>query len=569
MIYKSANKILTAVLFAMVVTTIAIAQDSLDSQKALLAKLQTPDRVHDVDFSPDGKLIAAGFGWSTLGGAMIWNASDQSLIATLATGKEEGSNVEQISFSKDGKLFAIANWKGDTLLWNVGSWKSFKTVISKKGSPKSLSFSSDSTRLLYASEDEVIVYNLRTTKSSVLARKASNGPFINASFASDNKEVYLFRENMVEILDLESGHTVKTWKPKGFSFFGEISRDGNNAIGGGGAIFGEKSVEIWNAKNGNKLGELSNFRSGLFALSISNSGELFAISGGDYGAGGDISLWNLRDATEVGYVSFGDMPIHGLAFSPDDKTLAAGSDNGYVLLYAVERFRGPQLKKQDYSLCGEILVEDKKTFIVPLSKVPAPMRPAFGYNWKLEVINSDTVAGSIGLPVELSQWYISSSADRDRIRIGEFKTLRKRDGHPIESLDHIIFGDIKNPGWNEGSITKIYSDGTFVVSNNPGRCLAYGSLDKIKTDFNTLKKRLVDSGLVKVPQEPITLGASHYRTRFIEIVVDGVPQLRSDADDIGILLKGGQAKKREAFSTIFTREEQLLDSLLKAGVKGK
>jgi hypothetical protein len=53
----------------------------------------------------------------------------------------------------------------------------------------------------------------------------------------------------------------------------------------------------------------------------------------------------------------------------------------------------------------------------------------------------------------------------------------------------------------------------------------------------------------------------------MELALDGVPELRSDADSIEVLLKGGPAKKREAFSRIFSQEESFINSLRQAGMK--
>lgn len=61
--------------------------------------------------------------------------------------------------------------------------------------------------------------------------------------------------------------------------------------------------------------------------------------------------------------------------------------------------------------------------------------------------------------------------------------------------------------------------------------------------------------------------ADHYRTRYVELTSDGAGELRSDADSIEVLFRGGPAKKREAFSRVFDREEQFLTTLLHAGTK--
>ena len=75
---------------------------------------------------------------------------------------------------------------------------------------------------------------------------------------------------------------------------------------------------VWDVEDEKPVSEISQFRSGLFALAIAHSGKLFALGGGSYGPGGDLSVWSLSEAEEVAFVSFGQFPIEGLAFSPDD-----------------------------------------------------------------------------------------------------------------------------------------------------------------------------------------------------------------------------------------------------------
>lgn len=536
--------------------------------EALISKLDCPDRVKDVAFSPDGKLLAAGYGWNDQGGARIWNVAERTTVATLTVGKGDSANIERVAFSPDGKLFAAANWDGDVLLWAAGEWGTHKTVITHLGSPKSLTFSPTGAKLAFASEEVAVLYDLHSGKSTTLAvRNNERDSFISISFAPDGKSVTVFRDASVEIRDGESGRLIRSWKPTGGGFFGGTSPDGRYVITGGGAVYGEKGVEIWNAQDGKKVGGASDFRGGLFALAVSHSGKLFAVAGGNYGSGGDLSLWDLQEAREIGYVSFGEMPIEGLAFSPDDKILAAGSNDGFVLLYAVDRIRGPEVKKQAEALCGEVAVEGDRVFVVPLSKVPGPMTRDFQYAWKLEVANPDALANLAGSPLVLQDWAIESNSAMDRTRVDGFKPLLSRRDIPGATSNYILFGDIQNPGWNEGSIIKVYADGSFVAANNPGECLAYGHLDQLNTSFESLKKRLVGEGLLSVPKDPLTLGTDHYRTRFIGLASDGTTELRSDADSIEVLLKGGPAKKRQAFSRVFNQEEQFINLLLHSGLK--
>jgi hypothetical protein len=215
-------------------------------------------------------------------------------------------------------------------------------------------------------------------------------------------------------------------------------------------------------------------------------------------------------------------------------------------------------------LCGEIVIEGNRAFVRSLTQVPLPMRD-FGYPWRLEVINSDAVAGMTGSPIVLQDWSIESTAGTDRARIKEFRLLLQ--DRPRGNSDHLVFGYVQNPGWDQGFVAKLYGDGRFVAANTNGKCLAYGSLDDLKTDFTSVRNRLISKGLIDIAKDPLTLGADHYGTGFIEVTLNGVRELRSDADDIAVLLKGGPAKKREAFSRIFAQEKPFIDSILHAGMK--
>jgi len=559
------RKLVAALGVVLCLALVAAARGRARAGDALLAKLDCPDRVHDVAFSPDGRLLAAGYGWNEEGGARIWDVAARAVVATLAAGEGDGANVECVAFSPDGRWFAAANWDDDVLLWPVGSWRSHRTVIAGRGRPKSLAFSPSGAKLAFLSEEALTLYDLAAgTSATLAARETQRDSFVSFSFSPGGEALTLFRRDSIEVVDAEGGRLIKSWKPARGGFFGRSSPDGRHLIAGGGAVYGGKVVEIRSARDGEKLGEASDFRAGLFGLAVSHSGELFAVSGGNYGSGGDLSLWELKGPREIGYVSFGRFPIQSLAFSPDDKLLAAGSEDGLVLLYAVGRIRGPQVVTQDTRLCGEVAVEGGQTFVVPLSEVPTPSRRGFRYPWRLEVANAEALAGAVGSPVELRDWAIESSAAADRARVRGVRALRPQGA--AGGSGHVIFGDARNPGWDEGFVAKVYADGSFVAADNSGKCLSHGHLSRLKTDFDSLSKRLVAAGLLSVPVEPLTLGASHYRTRFIELAAGGARERRSDADSVEALLKGGPAKKREAFARVFETEEQFINSLLKAGL---
>ena len=544
---------------------VAVARQPAEADDALLAKLKTRDhRIRDVAFSPDGKLLAAGYGFSDEGGITIWNVADRSVVVNLLAGPKQTVAVPRIAFSPDGKLFAAATDKGDVMVWTVGQWRSPKTVLRQRGSPADLTFGG--AMLGFASEEEALLYHLATSEVIVLATRSGPGDsFTEISFTRDGKLAAVSGHRKTFLWNVETRQRLDSLDLAAFGFFGSLSPTGSHFILGGGPVFGKKSVQIWNVPEKKLLTELRDFRGGIFSLGISHSGSLFALAGGNYGrGGGDLSLWSVDDGREIAYTRFGDAPIHSLAFSPDDATLAGGSEDGFVLLYAVDRLKGPVVTKQTSALCGEIAVEGNRAFIRSLSMVPLPMRD-FGYPWRTEITNSDAVAAFAGSPVILNEWFIESTAATDRARVAAFRSLLDDPLRP--NPDHIVFGYTQNPGWSDGFVAKLYSDGRFVAANTLGECLSAGSLADLKTNFAAVRDRLISRGIIDVQKEPLTLGADHYGTAFIEFTINGVPELRSDADDIAVLLNGGPAKKREAFSRIFKQEQAFVDSILKAGMK--
>lgn len=152
-------------------------------------KIKTPDRrVRDVAFSPDGKLLAAGYGFGNVGGITIWNTADQSVIVNLLIDTKDTAGISRITFSQDGKFFAGATDKGDVILWTVGQWRSPKTILRQRGSPKDLTCSR--TMLGFASKDVALLYNLNTAEVSVLAKQANEfDEFNGISFTPDEKLV--------------------------------------------------------------------------------------------------------------------------------------------------------------------------------------------------------------------------------------------------------------------------------------------------------------------------------------------------------------------------------------------
>jgi hypothetical protein len=152
--------------------------------------------------------------------------------------------------------------------------------------------------------------------------------------------------------------------------------------------------------------------------------------------------------------------------------------------------------------------------------------------------------------------------------VNKFISISSKLAAPELHAGYAIFGDVHNPGWNEGFIVKVYGTGDFIAASNSGECLAYGSLNTTTTSsFAALKTRLLAEGFLSVPRNPLTRGLDHYGTRFIELFDERGSELRSDADVVDFSKPVTHpTKKEEEFSRIFNEEQWFIDSLLHAGM---
>ncbi len=74
---ESFRKIIATFGIVLCLAFVAQSQNNDQASDALITRLDYPDCVKDVAFSPDGKLLAAGYGWNIQGGVRIWNVADQ------------------------------------------------------------------------------------------------------------------------------------------------------------------------------------------------------------------------------------------------------------------------------------------------------------------------------------------------------------------------------------------------------------------------------------------------------------------------------------------------------------
>jgi WD40 repeat protein len=277
--------------------------------------------VYDLEFSPDGQLLAAGAG---NGITEIWSITPQGPRRLLAL-PASGGGICCVAFSPDGTTVAAGiegSIEGANLgkLWDVspeggGEWLTLPAV---EGQGPDVDFSPDG-HLLAISRD----YTHVSLHDAVTGEKAisidASGPSTGIDFSPDGSRIATSGAYGAAIWDAASGDQLlrleghEDWVNKV-----RFSPDGDRLVTGS----DDGSFRLWDASTGEQLLVLEDHDGFDWGAAFSPDGRLLATAGD-----GRVKLWDAitgRQIRTLAETSF----VMNVVFSPDGDRLAAGLGEG-------------------------------------------------------------------------------------------------------------------------------------------------------------------------------------------------------------------------------------------------
>jgi WD40 repeat protein len=281
------------------VTTLKASKD-VDSDSLYLA--DPSDKINNVEFSPDGKMIATAGNDQTV---RLWEL-DGNPLATLR-GHEDG--VKIVQFSPDGQIIASAADNGVVKLWqNNGTL--LATLVGHTDWVRALDFSSDGKTIASASGDGTVkLWKLYDSPLTILkghsVEFSQDGQTI--ATATGKGEIELWRLDGTPITTLE-GDEVR-FSPNGQLIATQIDKDGQ--------------VKLWQ-QNGTPLSTLEGH-----GAQFSPDSQLIATIEGIDRFQDDplpqvIKLWQ-RNGTLITTLKGHTDLIHDVQFSPDSQMIVTAS----------------------------------------------------------------------------------------------------------------------------------------------------------------------------------------------------------------------------------------------------
>ena len=287
--------------------------------------------VHDITYSPDGRLLAGAM--RTYAGNP--NARSEVWVWDVATGQLKTTLTKLvggflcIAFSPDGRTLASGSADPKVWLWDIATGREKATLTGHTNGVKSVAFSSDGRTLASGSLDSTVrLWDVATGREKATLTGHTNG-VESVAFSPDGRTLASGSpDSTVRLWDVATGHLKTTFTDEGNWIYSvAFSPDGRTLASGS----YQSKVKVWDVATGREKTTLTaDAGQQIRSVAFSPDGRTLISA-----AGGEIRLWDVASrrekTTPTGYTS----EIQNVVFSPDGRTLASGSRDDTVRLWDV------------------------------------------------------------------------------------------------------------------------------------------------------------------------------------------------------------------------------------------
>ncbi|MBP0005109.1 MAG: TIR domain-containing protein [Cyanobacteria bacterium SBC] len=284
------------------------------------------DKVWDIDFSPDGKLLATASSDNT---AIIWNLEGKPLRQL----KAHSNWVRSVSFSPDGKVLVTGSDDNTVKLWSV-SGILLKTFIGHDASVRSVDFAPDGKTIASGSDDSTI--RLRSVEGAVVEILQGHRSGIKGvRFSPDNLIASVSTDNTLKIWNRDGARLLRSVEYESGMRNVNFTPDGQFMITAG----YDNILQMWDLQTILMQDSVEPMRrfvghtSTVKNLSISPDSQLMASAGAD----GTMRLWQVSDGQLLQtFEDIHEPEVTDVSFSPDGSRIVSVGGDGRLKVWSIE-----------------------------------------------------------------------------------------------------------------------------------------------------------------------------------------------------------------------------------------
>jgi len=307
-------------------TPLASLVDRLAGLPKIALKAPVGDSVSSLNFSPDGRTLAAAVGRQVV----VFDPESGKVVASLG---DHPGPVNSVVFSPDGTLLIAAGGRAASF-GSVTVWDRLKRVkqldlTGHSDSILSAVISSDGKVLATAGYDkQILIWDL-VRGAVIRSLKDHSDAVYSLAFSPDGKTLAsCAADRTVKLWDWATGKRKETLSESTAELYTlAFTPDGSRLLSAG----VDRSIRIWRIDGGGVRLERSAFGhdAPIVRLAVSPDGHMLASCAEDR----TLRLWNLDAFTPLSEIPEQADWVQSLAFSPDNRRLALGRYDGFLALW--------------------------------------------------------------------------------------------------------------------------------------------------------------------------------------------------------------------------------------------